>query len=323
MVAPTLIKAKALVVNQCNPSAMANAIETVEINPTIRRPNWNMDNVSGLIDKDTDWWKNVESAFPGVTAQTPLGLNDNKVAKYQQVTEQVVTPIYVDLSITNPDQYPPEEWPNGVPNDAGEFSGKITEINTGPNEGFFYNSDTSIYKINRIARLNNWITPAGTWPSIVPNENPNTGDPASYVNWLDIYGSGGQSCGCTNPGAHGAASVADIRHEANYWHEAGGCPSSSNKEKLGHQIRIKEAVEGIEPETYDVLWRCDLLYADSEIGLKIKDENARYAVSSNLLGEAGAVHSFVSSHPQKHNFVGNFWAYDDDTDSWGLAPQNY
>ena len=275
-----------------------------------------MTNVSASIGTDPDWWKNVELAFPGLISPTPMGLNTNDTQKYRELPTEVVTPIYVDLSITNPAKYDPDVWTSGVPNDYGDFSGKVTEITSGPNEELFYNSSTNLFKVERIALLNFWTTPQGTWPpTMVPN-------PGSYTNWLDMYTSGQQSCQCSSPSSHGASGVSNIRHQANIWHETSGCPDSDNDDKLGHQIRIKDAVEGPEPHKFDALWRADLVYSTSEPGLRVADEAIRFSTSTFLAIEAAKVHTYVTTSPQKHNFTGFFWMYDS-TSGWTQPSQLY
>jgi hypothetical protein len=322
MVAPTSISLTALVENGCDSAHTETAVGHVVINPTIRRPGWKMENVPASPGTDVNWLSGDETAFPGIVPNGPVGQNTNTATKYRDLAVQVVTPIYVDLSITNPSAFPPAQWPNGVPNDYGDFSGKVKDIESGPNIGLFYNSSTSIYEVNRIALLNYWITPQGTWPSIVPNVNPNNGNAASYNRWLELYTAGQQNCQCSDPGAHGASGVSNIRHISNFWHEGSGCPGSVNQEKLGHQILIKKAIEGPQPELYDALWRCDLLYADSEAALRIADEAVRWSTSGLLTTATGTLHTYVSADPQKHNFYGFFWLYNS-TSGWTQPIQNY
>jgi len=304
MVAHTLFQATATVENECDSNFTDSTIGTIQVVPNIRRPDWRMVDVSASIEPVEDWLSDDPTAFPGLANGDRLGLNNNAINKYRVTVDQVVTPIYVDLSITDPNNYSP-----GVPHDYDDFTSKVTQISNGPNAGLFFNSNTTIFNVDRVALLNHWTTPEGTWPVGVPNVNPSDGSPASFGNWLAIYTAGQQSCECASPSGHGASSESDIRHKSNYWHEGRGCPDSDNWESLGHQMLMKKAIES-SPETHDALWQADLLYSDSEFGLRTADETVRRSVSAALtIASAGLHGGYLNQNPQRHNFYGFVWLF--------------
>ena len=316
IVAESDIDVVAKVINGCDPAVTQTKSESVKIYPILRRPGWRM-SLGSSVGVEPTWLKTEPKGFPGYSKGDSLGQNNNTITKYKKLPEQIITPIYEDLTISHPDEYDPMDWPTGTPNDFGSFSSIAEEIMGGPNVGLFYNGSTSIYTISRVAQINYWTTPSATpLPTIAPALDP-FGN--SYSRWADIYGSNPEDCGCSNPTAHGGDGITNIRSVTNVYHEKTGSPGSTNQDKLGHYTILRDAVNGPNTTDHDVLWNIDLEYAASEDELRLIDEEIRYRVNGELLAESATLHGFVDETPQKHNFYGVHYFADEGTQTWDPA----
>lgn len=189
--------------------------------------------------------------------------------------------------------------------DYASFASKITEITSGPNEGFFYNSDPTMYEINRQILSNHWINPAAghpTTPALDNNGNP-------YMNWLEVFEAYyGADCKCLNPSAHGGTGTGTF-YQANLYHEGRGNPNSPNNRLLGHHSRLEDGFANGSRAVLDPIYRCDLLYAVTEDGLRADDEVHRADASNRLLLLIGALHGYISADPSKHSYKGDVFIY--------------
>ncbi len=307
-VVETLLLCDVVVENPMVPNGTRSQTVGAQIYPIIRRPGWEASATHGAVD--LQWREQFADAFPIVNADSFIayGQNTNSNEKYEDQNTVIVTPIYAVL-------------PN-LPNDYDDFESKIEEITSGPNIGYWFNSDPDIFKVNRKTRINYWTTPNAGKPS-VPALGPNG---QSYVRWAGIQTALlGDSCdtttctandepcypnSCPNPNAHDGVGN-NVRHRANIWHEGYGCPSSDNQDEIGHQALLEEAVAGTPNKAYhDPVWSVNLVYATSDEALRTVDELTRALTNQNLTAAMLQSHASINSTEEWHNFQGRRYFHD-------------
>jgi len=298
IVASTDILCWATVWNQCDLPYKKLAIGDVTIDPSIRRPGWTTE--AQLARIDTDWLDSDQLAFPqvdwsarvvgGIVVEEPTyGRNANARSGYEMEFEAMVVPFYSDST--------------HYLTDYNSFSGKREEIASGPNMGLFYNTDNQMYEVKRQVVSNYWIKPTAGKPAIPVNYNGNP-----YTNWLQVFEAvKGANCKCLNPGMHGGTGAGTF-YQANLYHEGYGNPNSPNDRLLGHQSRLEDGYATEPRAIVDPIYRCDLLYATTEEGLRAQNEGQR-AYASAILSILQGTHHYIDQDPSRHSFYGDVHIY--------------
>jgi hypothetical protein len=304
IVASTGIDCRAMVVNACKSTQNEYAEHFIHLYPSIRRPGWTMD--VSLTGADYEWQQGNEDWFPGNVDMEFFAANTNLDEDYLPFSGVVVTPVYGAENEFDPFDY------GDVPVAADSFENVIDEVVSGPCINLWYNTDPSLYKVDRTVLVNYWVTPDAVAPS-TPALDPD-GDP--YTNWLQVQADQfGDYCICSNPSGHGG-NTTNIRFVFLTWHEGFGAPLSPNAVYLGHQGQLEDAILNGPRMDYDAVWRCDLQYATSPGGLLAIDEAQRAHVQANLFSRTMSVHSFVNGYWDRHNFNGNIYVYGPLTSAW-------
>src|SRR5690606_17005104 len=117
---------------------------SVYLDPSIRRPEWTTEvQLAGIND---NWLNNLPPAFPQVdwgwhaVGNPPkdelptYGRNTNAREHYENEFNEVVVPYYSNNT-------------GDFAADYASFPSKVTEITSGPNTGFYYNNDPTMYEI--------------------------------------------------------------------------------------------------------------------------------------------------------------------------------
>lgn len=296
IVAYTGIECRAKVVNACDLTTYSYRTESIYLDPDIRRPGWTTE--VQLAGTDDNWLSGDGDAFPQIDwsvhadgTKPDYGRLANARIPYDLNYDEVVVPLYSEQIKYS--------------SDYAAFESKTTEITGGPNEGFFYNTDPTMYEIRRKALSNYWINPAASHPASPALDN--NGNP--YTNWLSVEEAAfGTDCSCLDPSVHGGTGTG-AWFRANRWHENSGSPASPNKRLLGHFSRLEDYYAANSRSLVDPIYRCDLKYSSTRDGLRAADEAERAAASALLLGAIGALHPYVQSDPAKHNFTGDILVY--------------
>lgn len=298
IVASTGILCWATVWNQCDLTNKKLAIGDVTIHPSIRRPGWTTE--VQLARTETDWLDNDELAFPqvdwsdrvagGKIVEVPTyGRNANARSGYEMAFTEMVVPIYSD-SVNYTADY-------------NSFGSMRDEITSGPNMGLFYNTNNALYEVNRQILSNYWIKPTAGKPTIPADHSGN-----SYTNWLGVFEAvKGADCKCLDPGMHGGTGTGTY-YRANLYHEGNGNPSSPNGRLIGHQSRLEDGYAAESRAIVDPVYRCDLLYDNTEDGLRGQNEGQRAAASANLSIIQGS-HAVINDNPAWHSFKGDIHIY--------------
>lgn len=305
MVAPTTLNLTAFALNRCDSAYTEFATGQVEIRPTIRRPGWTTPIASDI--PHFTMHEGNPSQFPraGGTIEWGINTNWNSHFSHPSLASTVVVPIYDD-NVNFPTYY-------------AQFDDVVDDVASGPNASLWFNTDPTIFRCDRVAKINYWITTGAGKPNDIPNSGPLA--ITSFDNYHDIYvQTDSDECGCVDPLGHDGIGGNYFYH-AQLWHETIGCPESDNQAALGHHVLMRNAIVNT-PETHDPVYQADLVWKYSQEALRSSDAVIQNSTSTALAIRMATLHNFVGSGVEMHNFYGSVWIFNGGT-SWVQVPGKY
>ena len=232
-----------------------------------------------------DHWEG-EQWFPQLSGgiNFPFGQNTNDDAVYADYNQVVIIPVYGDGVVP----------PGGPPENTS--TGWASRVNSGPNDGRWYNSDVNLYKVRRKVWINKWAKPDSPAPGWWR---------AKYPNWSNWY-----TFNDAWIGYFPLCKLAHVPsfHDGNIAHETNGTGSDPMlKMLLGHWSRIEHKLN-TEPDTTDACKMVEGHTSDSFDGLRTLNEGVRGTASLRLYLYSMELHGYTqSSDCTRHNWAGKYY----------------
>jgi len=224
-----------------------------------------------------------EIYFPRLDPRWTPGQNTNLDEWYYRHSSVIITPIYGTDPNADPPQDPDTSW--------------ASKVIGGPNDGKWYNVDSSLYAIDRIIWINKWCKPFTPAPAWWQQKYP------GKISWFNYqYGIIPYWPKCR------------MWNEQHLWHT--GCEaheyngSGVNWQLLGHWSRIESYLSSHRDIT-DACYMVEDHVYDSLEALRAANEIDRANASEKLREYTQQLHIYTDPGDcAKHNWAGKFYYWE-------------